>query len=84
MVPLEKRNTSISLSAANLDEANRLGLNISGIADAALERAVLEARRQNWLEENAEAFAAQSKWHEENGHPLAEIMAIGEDSGWKA
>jgi antitoxin CcdA len=47
-----------------------LGINISAVADAALRR-----------EENAAAFAAQAKWHEAHGHPLADILA---GPGWEA
>lgn len=31
----------------------------------------LEARTEEWLNENAAAFAEQSVWHEQLGHPLA-------------
>ena len=27
-----------------------------------------------WLEENAEAFEAQSEWHRKHGHPFRDIM----------
>jgi len=36
------------------------------------------------LDENADAFAAQSAWHERNGHPLAEIMCAPAGSSWNA
>lgn len=70
-----KRKTSLTLDAGALDEARALGLNVSAVADAALREAVEAARRQKWLDENAEAFAAQADWHARNGHPLADIMA---------
>lgn len=70
-----KRKTSLTLDAQALDEARALGINVSAVAEEALRRAVAEARRQRWLDENAEAFAAQADWHARNGHPLAEIMA---------
>lgn len=32
------------------------------------------ARRRQWLKENADAFAAQARWHERHDHPLADIL----------
>ncbi len=58
-----KRKTSLSLDSAVLDEAKLLGINVSSVAEAALEKAVADARRAAWLAENAEAFAAQAEWH---------------------
>ena len=51
-------------------------------ADAALPDAIARARRQKWLEENAEAFAAQADWHARNSHPLADIMSSPVASSW--
>lgn len=33
------------------------------------------ARHCRWLEENATAFAAQARWHEQHPHPLADLLA---------
>jgi antitoxin CcdA len=79
----EKRKTSLTLNAAALDEARELGLNVSALADAALQAAVREARRKRWLEENREAFAAQAKWHEEHGARLAQVMGGPTATTWK-
>lgn len=75
MTSATKRKTSLSLDAAVLKDARRLGLNVSAVADDALRRAVAEARRQAWLEENRAAFAEQAEWHDRNGHPLKAIIA---------
>ena len=77
-----KRKTSVTLDAAALDAARHLGVNVSAVADAALRQAVDEARRRQWLAENAEAFAAQAEWHARNGHPLADIIASPGRSTW--
>lgn len=82
MAAAAKRKTSLTLDASVLDEAKDLGLNLSVIAEAALEKAVIQARRRKWLEENAGAFAAQSDWHERHGHPLADIIAAPGGSSW--
>ena len=42
------------------------------------------ARRAQWLNQNAEAFAAQSVWHERHGHPLADIISAPGGSSWSA
>ena len=77
-----RRKTSLTLDAAVLDEARSLGLNVSAVADAALRSAIARARRQQWLDENAEAFAAQADWHARNSHPLADIMSSPVASSW--
>ena len=77
-----KRKTSLSLDAALLDAAKDLGLNVSAVTDAALREAVAAARKERWLADNADAFAAQARWHEENGHPLADILAAPGRSTW--
>ncbi|MFO1208841.1 MAG: type II toxin-antitoxin system CcdA family antitoxin [Amaricoccus sp.] len=78
-----KRKTSVTLDAAALDAARELGVNVSAVADDALRQAVREARRRRWVEENAEAFAAQAEWHARNGHPLADILAGPGGGSWK-
>ena len=84
MVTTAKRKTSLSLDAEALDDAKDLGINVSAVADAALLKAVADARRRKWLAENADTFAAQSDWHTRNGHPLAEIMTAPGGSSWNS
>jgi len=78
-----RRKTSLTLDATALDAARDLGINVSAVADTALQRAVADARRREWLDDNADAFAAQAAWHERNGHPLADILATPVGTGWK-
>ncbi|MCD1626917.1 type II toxin-antitoxin system CcdA family antitoxin [Seohaeicola saemankumensis] len=82
MTAATKRKTSLTLDSAALDAARTLEINVSAVAEAALIQAVAEARRQNWLAENAAAFAAQSDWHERNGHPLADINTAPGGPSW--
>ncbi|MCX7558689.1 type II toxin-antitoxin system CcdA family antitoxin [Sulfitobacter sp. F26204] len=77
-----KRKTSLTLNADSLDAAREYGVNVSAVADKALEQAVAKARHQKWLEENADAFAAQAIWHENNDHPLADIMTGPAGETW--
>lgn len=79
-----RRKTSLTLDGAALDDAKLFGINVSAVAEAALVKAVADARRRTWLAENAEAFAAQSEWHERHGHPLADIMTTHAGASWKA
>lgn len=78
-----KRKTSLTLDADALDAARALGINVSSVAEDALRRAVADARHRQWLEDNAEAFAAQAAWHERHGHPLSGIMVGPGGATWR-
>ncbi len=82
MTIASKRKTSLSLDADALEAARDLGINVSAVADAALRQAVAEARRRQWLEENAAGFAAQAEWHDRHGHPLADILVAPGKATW--
>ena len=82
MVAAVKRKTSLTLDAEALEAARDLGINVSAVAEAALIEAVASAQRKRWLADNAEAFAAQSDWHERHGHPLADIITAPGGSSW--
>ena len=82
MVAATKRKTSLTLDIETLESARELGINVSAVTEAALIEAVAAARRKQWLDENAAAFAAQSDWHERHGHPLADIMTAPGGSSW--
>lgn len=82
MAIASKRKTSLTLDAVALESARALGINVSAVADRAIQQAVAEAGQRKWLEENADAFAAQAEWHDRNGHPLADIIAAPGKSSW--
>lgn len=82
MVVARKRKTSLTLDAKALEGAKELGINVSAVAETAIIKAVAETRRNKWLAENADAFTAQSDWHERHGHPLAEIITAPGGSSW--
>jgi antitoxin CcdA len=82
MVTATKRKTSLTLDIEALEGARELGINVSAVAEAALIEAVADSRRKKWLAENADAFAAQSDWHDRHGHPLAEIITAPGGSAW--
>jgi antitoxin CcdA len=88
MVLATKRKTSLTLDAQELDEAKALDqakaldINVSAVADGALKDAIAQARQKQWLNQNAEAFAAQAAWHERHGHPLADIISAPGSAAW--
>ena len=57
----------LDLHPSVLEEANKLGVNVAGVARKAVEDAVKRARIDAWIEENKEAFAANARDVEENG-----------------
>ena len=84
MLTSTKRKTSLTLDAEVMDGAKALGINVSAVAESALRNAVASARHVQWLQQNAEAFAAQAAWHERHGHPLADIMTAPGSASWNA
>ncbi len=64
------RATNLSLSAALVDEAKELGINISQAAAAGLEEAVGKRRAEQWLEENSAALKSYNAFVNKNGLPL--------------
>jgi antitoxin CcdA len=56
-----KRAANLSVDAALLDEARRLGVNLSRVMEEALRAEVAAARAARWLEENAQAIEAYSE-----------------------
>jgi antitoxin CcdA len=66
-----RRATNVSLSAHLIEEARRLGINISQACEQGLEAQVRQSLRDAWLEENREAIEASNAWVEKNGLPLA-------------
>jgi antitoxin CcdA len=66
-----KRPTNISLSAALVDEAKNLGINLSQACEEGLRAATKAERERRWKEDNAEAIQSYNKWIAEHGNPLA-------------
>jgi antitoxin CcdA len=62
--------TNVSLDSVLVEEAKRLGVNISLASARGLEQAVKAARAEHWLEENWEALESSNAWVEANGLPL--------------
>jgi antitoxin CcdA len=70
--PKQRRATNVSLPAHLIEEARRLGINISQACEQGLEAQVRQSLRDAWLEENLPALEAWNEWIRENGIPYAE------------
>lgn len=55
-----------------LDEAERLRVNLVGLTEDQVRKAV----RHAWIEENREAIAGWNAWTEKNGLPLERYRAF--------
>ncbi len=62
-----KAPTNLSVRVDLVKRAKELGLNISELVDEALERAIKEAERAAWLEENREAIDGANRWLRKHG-----------------
>lgn len=71
-VATPKRATNVSLRSDLIDEAKRLGINVSEACERGLTEEVARSRREAWLEENLPALEAWNEWIRENGIPYAE------------
>ncbi len=70
-----KVRTNVTLSEDLVAGARALRLNVSAIAERALENAVREAEAARWQAENAEALRQRADWIATNGLPLADVQA---------
>jgi antitoxin CcdA len=69
-----KTRTNVTLDSELLAVARAFELNVSAIAEGALEAAVKAERGRRWAEENAEAIEQRRRWIEEHGLPLAKYQ----------
>ena len=64
------RTTNVTLTAALVEEAKKLGVNISLAVTWGLEQAVAKARTERWPGENSDALNSYNEYIEKNGLPL--------------
>jgi antitoxin CcdA len=62
-----RKPTNVSARTDLVSEAKALGINLSELFESALENAVREARRKQWVEENRQAFADYDRFVETHG-----------------
>ena len=66
-----KTATNVSLNAELLDEAKKLGVNVSRACERGLALQIAEIRARRWLDENREAIDSSNAFVEKHGLPLA-------------
>lgn len=71
--PPAKKSTSMTLDGSVLQEARRLGINVSQAAEGGVIAAIRAERAKAWKQENAGAIADYNAFVELNGVPLAEF-----------
>jgi antitoxin CcdA len=67
-----KKATNVSLPADLVEEAKRLGINMSQACEAGLFEQIRNAQKEEWKRENREAIKSWNKWVAENGMPYDE------------
>jgi antitoxin CcdA len=68
MNAVPKKATNLSISADLVDEARKLGINLSRTLEVALAAEVKRHREDEWREQNREAIAAYGRFTEKHGH----------------
>lgn len=66
-----KKATNVSLSAELVEEAKRLGINVSEACQGGLAAEVKKAREAAWQVENHAAIEASNEYVRKHGLPLA-------------
>ena len=67
-----KKATNVSLPGDLVEEAKRLGINLSQACEVGLSEQVHKLRGEEWKHENREAIESWNKWVAENGMPYDE------------
>jgi antitoxin CcdA len=67
--PLKKAN-NLTLTSEVLEEAKKLGINISKVCDAFLESLVKQEKERRWKLDNADFISAYNQITEDEGLPL--------------
>jgi antitoxin CcdA len=73
MEPRVRRPTNVTLPVELVAEAKALQINVSQACERGLARAVMDARRLRWLEENKGAIEAHNAMIERDGPILDEF-----------
>lgn len=71
-----KRPINLSINAHTLDQAKKLGINLSKTVDAFLQEEVKRRYWEQWNEENAQAIDHYNARIEREGLPLAQYRTF--------
>jgi antitoxin CcdA len=66
-----KKATNVSLPGDLVEEAKRLGINMSQACETALSNEVRKAMGEEWKRENLEAMESSNEYVRKHGLPLA-------------
>jgi antitoxin CcdA len=69
---VNKRATNLTVDPELLDEARRLGINLSATLEASLREAVRARKVEQWRDVNRAAIQSSNEWVERYGLPLAQ------------
>lgn len=72
----QKRPVNLSISAHTLDQAKKLGMNLSKTVDAFLQEEVKRRYWEQWNEENAQAIEHYNARIEREGLPLSQYRTF--------
>ncbi|PWV68838.1 type II toxin-antitoxin system CcdA family antitoxin [Halomonas sp. A11-A] len=62
-----KKATNVSINSDLLQQARRLGINLSATFESALSDKVRAEQRERWQQENSDAIRAYNQFAEEHG-----------------
>ncbi|WED20657.1 type II toxin-antitoxin system CcdA family antitoxin [Vibrio sp. JC009] len=65
-----KKRTNLSLNSTLLEEARKLGINLSHSAEQGIAEAVKLRKKTLWLEGNKDAIDSSNEYVENHGLPL--------------
>ncbi len=72
----QKRPVNLSINARTLEQAKKLGMNLSKTVDAFLQEEVKRRYWQKWNDENAQAIDHYNARIEREGLPLAKYRTF--------
>jgi antitoxin CcdA len=70
--PAARRPTNLSLPVSLIEDARKLGINLSRACEQGIVAAVKAERERRWKDQNRDAIEDYNRWVEEHGLPLAE------------
>ena len=72
LTPSARKATNVTIAAGLLDNAKRLGINISKASEEGLSRAVAAKQEAIWLDANQAALDSSNAYVDKHGIPLAQ------------
>jgi antitoxin CcdA len=67
----QRKSANISIDSKVIEEAKKLGINMSRAAEEGIAKAIADEKSRRWLLENKEAIESSNEYVRRNGLPLA-------------